>query len=125
MSSEGFQPYLPTEESALKRGEKIPLPTPEVNSAPEDALFPTYTIRDIKYIALPLQTFWENFSEFPKLKEDDMFLVGNKNLELDVYDGNELTIEYENRWDAISSDYAVMLLPYESVKDTLEGLASS
>jgi hypothetical protein len=54
-----------------------------------------------------------------------MFLVGNKNLELDVYDGNELTIEYENRWDAISSDYAVMLLPYESVKDTLEGLASS
>jgi hypothetical protein len=74
MSSEGFQPYLPTEESALKRGEKIPLPTPEVNSAPEDALFPTYTIRDIKYIALPLQTFWENFLSSLNLKKTICFL---------------------------------------------------
>jgi len=120
MSIENFQPYIPAEEKSLTRGEKIPLP--EADSISEDISFPIYTIKNTQYVALPMHTFWENFSEFPSLEDDQMFLAGNKNLELDVYNNNELTVENEYKWNHINSEYAVILLPYKKITNTIQNL---
>ena len=123
MSTEGFQPFKSVEKGELKRGDKIQLRDDEVHTTSEETPFPTYLIREKIYIALPMQIVWENFSTFPTLEKNDTFLAGNKNLELDVFDGDELNLDNQNKWDHISPENAVILLPFETVKDVIRELS--
>ena len=94
----------------IKRGDRIPLPESKETTQEGHSL---YIIEGVTYICIALENYWENFSSFPEIQKK--VLVGNKNLELEVFDGNELALYNENKWDSISKEFAVVLIPQDEV----------